>query len=110
MRLDRNIENGHGNKYALIKNRRLEELRASDPASFERSMAALLLLVDAGVLDWGCTPDTEFFVMRLKDINAEAALRSYAASAHSTDKEYAKEVFDLACRSGRNHPDCKIPD
>lgn len=110
MRLDRNIENGHGNKYALVKNRRLEELRASDPAAFDVSMAALLLLAHNGVLDWGCTPETEFFVIRLRDINAAPALRSYAASSWRRDEEYAREVLELSDRSGRNHPNCKEPD
>lgn len=110
MKLDRNIDGGHGNKYCLIKNRELEQLRDKDGYFPERVADALLTLVEAGVIDWGCTPETEFFVIRLKDRNAGAALAGYAAKAREDDPEYAFEIADLADRSGENHPFCKKPD
>lgn len=110
MNLDRNIPNGHGNKYALIKNRRLEELRDSSGILPDRIGDALLILVDAGVLDWGCSPETEFFAIRLKDKNAGPALGSYAIAAMVDDPEYAMEIAQLAARSGLQHPHCKKPD
>lgn len=110
MKLDRNIPDGHGNKYALIKNRALEELRQPDGTIPDRIGDALLTLVEAGVLDWGCTPETEFFVIRLKDKNAAAALAGYASKAQEDDPEYAYEVSELADRAGENHPNCKKPD
>ena len=112
MKLDRNVPDGHGNKYGLIKNRRIEELRNNDGGAFDRSMNALLVLVDTGVLDWGCTPETEFFVMRLKDRCARSALQAYADAARNLlgDLEYSGEVEALAQRAGVNHPNCKDPD
>lgn len=110
MKLDRNIDGGHGNKYGLIKNRRIEELRKLNGCLPANLADALLTLADCGVLDWGCTPETEFFVIRLKDENADGALHGYAASACKTDLEYAQDIQKMALRSGVNHPDCKRPD
>jgi hypothetical protein len=110
MKLDRNIPTGHGNKYGLIKNRRLEELRDRAGHLPTTIGNAILTLVDAGVLDWGCSPDTEFFVIRLKDRNAGPALGSYAIAAMTDDPEYANDVAELAARSGLRHPCCKRPD
>lgn len=53
MKLDRNIIGGHGNKYGLLKNRRLEELRNRDGYLPETISNALLVLVKAGLIDWG---------------------------------------------------------
>ncbi len=52
----------------------------------------------------------EFFVLKLKDVNAEAALRAYSASAAAHDPDYARAVAELADRAGPHHPDCKQPD
>ena len=54
--------------------------------------------------------ENEFFVIKLKDVNAKAALEAYAESAKSTDPELAKEVLELASRSGANSKFCKQPD
>lgn len=109
MRLDRN-SNGRG-KYALIKNRRLDELRSPDtkelPIDIEQ---ALKTLAEAGVLDVGDSPSAEFFVMRLKDRFAGPALATYSQHAAAVDLEYAHEVSQLAKRSGMAHPLCRNPD
>lgn len=110
MKLDRNIPAGHGNKYGLIKNRELEKTRDRNGYFPDKIANALLVLVDAGILDWGCTPETEFFVMRLKDKHAAWGLAAYALSAAADDPEYAGEIQRLAQRSGPNHPNCKAPD
>jgi hypothetical protein len=110
MKLDRNIDGGHGNKYGLIKNRQLEQLRDKNGYFPERVAEALLTLVEAGVLDWGCTPETEFFVIRLKDKYAAGGLFGYANEADADDHEYAKQVAEMALRAGSNHPNCKAPD
>jgi hypothetical protein len=55
-------------------------------------------------------PD-EFFVVKLKDINAPGALNGYAVLAGKNgDVELATEVAELSIRSGSNHPNCKVPD
>jgi hypothetical protein len=111
VKLDRNIEGGHGNKYGLIKNRRLEELRDAGGHLPDPIGEALLVLAAAGVLDWGCTPETEFFAIRLKDKYAGAGLDGYAhAACVAGDLEYSREVGALAKRSGLRHPHCKKPD
>jgi hypothetical protein len=110
MRLDRNIPAGHGNKYGLIKNRELEKTRDSTGHFPSKIADALLVLIDAGILDWGATPDTEFFVVRLKDKHAGKGLYAYANSAMADDLEYGRDVMALAARSGPKHPFCKKPD
>lgn len=52
----------------------------------------------------------EFFVIKLSDPNAEAALRAYANSVRGRDAQFAAEVDDLADRAGKNSPFCKEPD
>lgn len=110
MKLDR--ETLGRNKYALIKNRKLDELMASDMADKTKAemQNALVLLKELGVLDVGDSPATEFFVMRLKDRFAAPALSMYSQHAAAVDLEYAKAVGDLAKRAGMSHPLCKNPD
>jgi hypothetical protein len=113
MKLDRNLNaNGRG-KYALLKLRKLDEM--TDPADPFQNVdheivEAIQTLEKAGILDWGNTLESEFFVMRLKDKHAAAALHAYAADADDDDREYGDEVRRLAMRAGRNHPLCKRPD
>ena len=104
MKLDRNINaNGRG-KYALLK---LRNLRAGDTSVD----AALRTLDEAGILDWGSTPETEFFVMRLKDKYARIPLHAYSDEAfRDGEKEYAAEVGAMAMRAGTHSPFCKKPD
>jgi hypothetical protein len=52
----------------------------------------------------------EFFVIMLKDINANRALLAYAESIEPKDPEFAQAVRVLADRAGINHPNCKEPD
>lgn len=84
MKLDRNINpNGMG-KYALIN------LRTNK-------------------IEWGNTPEDEFFVIKLKDKYASAALDAYAKSCLKDDPEFAKEVHELASKA-MFHPLKKKPD
>lgn len=117
MKLDRNLNDSGRGKYGLIKNRelRLCLLKAANggDAVVEEAaeiVKAVALLERVGIIDWGTTPETEFFVMRLKDSAASAGLRSYASVARNFDPEYANEVTDLANRAGPYHPNCKRPD
>lgn len=57
---------------------------------------ALKTLEEAGVLDFGDSPSTDFFVIRLRDKHAAAALSAYAGSTMRDDQEYALGVLNLA--------------
>jgi hypothetical protein len=113
MKLDRNINpDGHG-KYALLLLRNLENFR--EPGTFGGGLppsiaAAIKTLEQAGVIDWGNTPEREFFVIRLKDKYAAPALSVYAHEAFNDDPEYSAEIAVMALRAGRNSPFCKRPD
>lgn len=113
MRLDRNIaDNGRG-KYALLKLRELDNRMTDGPfRELDPEIAAALqLLTDEGILDDGeAGTSSEFFVIRLRDKYAKAALQAYAAEAATDDPEYAREVSELASRSGLDSPFCKSPD
>lgn len=101
MKLDRTT-NGNGlGKYALIKWRNYKPDLDID--------SALRTLEAAGMIDIGNMPQTEFFVIRLKDINAPAALQAYAHAAHQRDPEFSADVMELARRAAL-HPDQKDPD
>ncbi len=86
MKMDRNLNaNGKG-KYALLNLRE-------------------------DIIEWGFVGGSnEFFVIKLKDKYAQAALEAYANAAECDDLEWANEVRKLAQRSGQNHPLCKRPD
>lgn len=112
MRLDRNEGR---QKYGLILNRRLAEIEAWDGGEGEALdrravLDAIALLERAKVIDWGDKPETEFFAIKLRDINAQAALKCYAGHARQFDPQYSEEVMALAARSGLDHPNCKKPD
>ena len=106
MKLDRNINVGGKGKYALIK---LRDLDMRQPEVHR----ALEVLANEGALDWGDAPETEFFVMRLKDKYAYRGLMGYYNAItleEPFDAEYALELLNLAQRAGPNHPHCKLPD
>lgn len=102
MKLDRNVNATGMGKYALLKLRNVE-MTADVVAAFD-------LLQAKGILDWGDKPETEFFVIRLKDMYAAPALHNYAVAAYPNDPEYALEIEHMAERAGSNHPNCKRPD
>lgn len=85
MQLDRNKSPDGKGRFSIIDNRTGQIVHNGDPVD-------------------------DFFVMKLKDIHAEPALRAYAASVRAHDPEFADQVEALADRAGRNHPHCKQPD
>jgi hypothetical protein len=85
MRLDRYIGEA-GGKYSIIENRK---------------GGRVVHIED---------PEDDFFVIKLKDANAQAALLAYAASAEGTDPELAEDVRRLAGHAGPSHPLCRKPD
>lgn len=116
MKLDRNI-NGDGlQKYAAINLRKLNQL-APAPGTSQRWApeveAALKTLSDVGVLEWAVRASRmtdEFFLIKLKDKHAMAALMSYSHCIRKDDLEFSEQVRELALRSGPMHPLCKNPD
>jgi len=111
MRLDRNSTPEKRGKYALIHLRKLDQFVPAEQAT--ELVAALKVLEDAGLVEFGETGAVdEFFVIKLRDENARAALNAYVECVHEQgeDEEYAADVFELAERSGPAHPQCKKPD
>ena len=115
MKLDRNTNEAGRGKYALLKLRELASVGSvpgktfRQPTKIER---ALNTLDAAGLIEWGA-PNTEgeFFVLKLRDAYAEAALTLYANTAMlAGDGEYAREVKALADRAGARSLFCKKPD
>ncbi len=102
MKLDRNMNSEGKGKYALVL------LRNVTTDSEEHGMVEDL--AERGVVDWGNKGDDgEFFVIRLKDKYAEAALMAYANAAVDDDKEWATQVLAMATRAA-HHPAKKQPD
>jgi glutamine synthetase len=114
MKLDRNItENDGRGKYAIIKLRELEAYRSDKTFdTYTPKIAkALKVLEEAGALDWGNVgTESEFFLIRLKDEYAKAALEAYMVAAAADDAEYAHEIMDMAMRAGPSSPWRKRPD
>lgn len=111
MRLDRNTNGDGRQKYGVVSVRKLAAAKDThSPQGLAEIEHAVHVLETAGILDWGGTPETEFFLMRLKDKYAGGALVQYALNAYPDDPEYARDVMDLSKRAGSNHPLCKKPD
>lgn len=112
MKLDRNIPGREGRgKYALVLMRELELRLPQEVFGSNEVTKAIDLLVNEGIIDLGTEgTESEFFVIRLKDINAEKALMAYADAAREHDAEFAAEVEALTDRAGPNSPWCKEPD
>lgn len=106
MRLDRNVT--QDGKYAVVHLRTLITL---GPRDRDEADKALAFLVAAGVLKYGPAGDKdEFFVLKLRDRFAQAALFAYAFAVAIIDPEYGKDVRELAMRAGPSSPYCKLPD
>ncbi|MDR6954201.1 ATP phosphoribosyltransferase regulatory subunit HisZ [Ancylobacter sp. 3268] len=120
MKLDRNLNAEGDGKYALIRKRRIREIRAQAAGGDQSAIAdaelmdsALAVLEELGVLDDSVVgTEGEFFVFRLRDVFAEPALRAYAQAVRATGDgdEYAAEIDEMADRSGPHNPHCKYPD
>lgn len=102
MKLDRNINPDGRGKYALL-NLRKTDLSLADIR--ERISTS----IGGQVLQFGSNPDTEFFVIKLKDKYAGPALHAYAEAAKDDDPEYAAEIDALAQAADRRLPK-RMPD
>lgn len=105
MQLDRNLNPSGKGKYALIGLRKIP----GDPRTPQELAAAILANPECVEFGEAGGPN-EFFVIKLKDENADAGLYGYAGKAIRKDPEYAGEVAEMAARSGHNSPFCKAPD
>jgi hypothetical protein len=113
MKLDRNLPNNQRlGKYALLKLRTLKLM--SENGTMDGLPDDLKKAIDVlgryDVLDWGNTPESEFFVMRLKDEFSRPGLVAYGDAAFKFDRKYAEEIHTLAARSGPLSKFCKKPD
>ena len=100
MKLTRNTTTDGSCKYALI---RLDKLR-NDRGADSKLCKALPNIPDKVFIENYVEigePGTEeeFFVIKLKDLNAASALEYYASSIQDKDPELAQDVFELAERS-----------
>ena len=96
--------NGIG-KYIVIRTDVFDEV----PTTVEALLEAIQQHPES--VEFGKVGDpNEFFVIKLKDENADAALIGYASAASHKDPDYASAVAELALRSGQYHPNCKSPD
>lgn len=114
MKMDRNLNDDGTGKYLVVNLRKLDA-QAGHAGTFERWSAgvqqALDTLESLGVLEWGAPgSEDEFFLLKLKDRHAGAALTAYADSIEGTDPEFALEVRELATRAGPANRFCKEPD
>ncbi len=110
MKLDRNANLDGKGKYALIKMRDLDGsvFTVHRRAAGRTWREFYEIPIDA--VDFGVDGDgNEFFVIRLKDKYAAAALFTYAAAAQVDDPEYADEVRELADQA-EHHRLKKRPD
>lgn len=105
MKLDRNLNPGGKGKYALINLRKI----VGDPRTAQEMAAAIVANPDALQLGVVGEPD-EFWLIKLKDKYAAAALQAYADAAQADDPEYANQVREMVQRSGQNSPFCQTPD
>src|ERR1700680_3398570 len=103
MKLERN-EGGRRGKYAVVRLREINRAPGTDQTA---ALAHVDALVTGGYVDFGMPGDSdEFFVVRLKDQYAAAALTAYAQAALADDPEYAADVLELAQRAAV-HPQRK---
>ena len=109
MRLDRNLSPTGKQKYALIKLRDEEMAKSRGWGVIDEGGGKKRLAIPQESIDYGSTPDTDFFVIRLKDKYAGPALAAYAAAAMDDDPVYANDVMELA-KKAASHPNKRIPD
>lgn len=103
MKLDRNINPDGRGKYALINLRRTDK-------SLEEIRELVNVALESPCVQFGDNDETEFFVIKLKDKYAAAALREYAHQAMCDENtEYATEIYKLADKS-EEHRNKKRPD
>lgn len=110
MKLDRNLHPTGEGKYALLLIRKLNALAQEYGQGLPDDVnRAIQTLKRNGLLDYGNSDDTDFFVIRLKDKHAYPALKAYSLSAAGDESEWAREILDLAEKALR-HPHKQSPN
>lgn len=113
MKLDRSIPENQGDgKYAILHLRRARVIRDGDNKEDKTALAeAIETLESLGLIEWGeVGSESEFFLIKLKDRSAAAAIRAYSRDASGYDRQWAQETNALADRAGPYSPFCKTPD
>lgn len=105
MKLDRDLNPTGKGKYALINMRKIP----SNPTTALELAEAIRLNPEAVEFGEVGSPG-EFWLVKLKDENADVCLYGYAGKILAKDPEFAAEVSNMAKRSGPNSPYCKAPD
>jgi hypothetical protein len=105
MKLDRNINPTGKGKYALINLRKIP----GDPRTPEDLAEAIKRNPDSVEFGIVGQPD-EFWLIKLRDKYAHAALSAYADAAEADNPEYASQVREMLSRCGKNNPYYKKPD
>ena len=106
MHLDRNNpHHKYRGKYALLL---LRNIPAPTPEIMSKLGALPSCDASKPIVDFGDTPDTDFFVIRLKDRFAAPALAAYAMAAWAYEPEYANEVLALA-KAAAEHQNKAMP-
>jgi len=116
MSLDRNVTEDDTGKYALIRLDKLRKMIVDDPdfAYYARKLqrpSGGSAEIPTDIIELGKSgSDDEFFVIKLRDKYASAALHAYAVAAWiDGDKELPRNVISLAERA-KNHPNSHKPD
>jgi hypothetical protein len=105
MKLDRNLNPSGKGKYALINLRKLQ----GDPRTSQGIAAAIVESPESVEFGIVGAPD-EFWLIKLKDKYAAAALQAYADAARVDDPEFSDQVQAMVERAGTKSPFCKAPD
>ncbi len=107
MKMDRNMSLYGTGKYALINLRKIpNRLQSDDPDILSVGVVRNPEAIEMGLVG----AKDEFFVIKLKDKYARAAMLAYASAAQADDPEWAGEVRDLADRASEYSRFCKAPD
>lgn len=108
MNLKRNTTKTGVCKYAILRLDLIEQELGSevDMESIKAKLGGLARFVEFGL------PNTEdeFFVIKLKDINAHHTLVEYASRAMLQDVDYAEDIQELAERAGPYSQWAHLPD
>ena len=115
MRLIRNITEDGTCKYGLI---RLDKIREAGLMEELQRVLGEYMHEPTGnkgvalndFVKFGLPNTEEFFVIKLKDINAYHTLVEYASRAMLQDIDYSEDIRELAERAGPFNPWCKVPD
>ncbi len=110
MRLVRNTQPDGIGRFAIIRIDMLTPLEREILILETKKQDAYTINIRPEVIELSPpTSEEECFVIKLKDINAPAALHAYADECEKTDPEFALDIRELASRA-ENHPSRPQPE